>query len=203
VKKRERLIELETAGLGKEEAAMCVLVAPHDGTIDEVAVSKRQEVEMGQLLLWLQALAKLQIRAHIPQDKMPLIEQGQPASVLVEPKAVLKGQVESISGKADSLAQTFVVLVSISNPPADLRSGTFVRAEIIVGKERTVLVIPASAVNPDRQKCLVQGVDGGFEEWVVVVGPASWELVEVRSGLREGELVVLDWRKYLEKTKHE
>ena len=75
---------------------------------------------------------------------------------------------------------------------SDLLFGT---AHVHVGQEQEpVLAVPRSAVTEigDKPVVFVRQSDGDFEVHELTLGRASLGKVEVLSGLREGELVVVD-----------
>ena len=93
--------------------------------------------------------------------------------------------------------RTVTARIKITNRGDLLRIGLFGTARVSTGEASArppVLVIPRSAIIDVGGKpvCFVRHADGDFELHEVVIGEASVGKVEIVSGLREGEEVVVE-----------
>jgi len=136
---------------------------------------------------------------------------GQPASVRVEayPNRLLRGHVKTVAtvpSQTDFLStdvKVYPTIVSIDEAVENLRPGF--SAEVTIHDEESseeVLTIPIQAVVGNismgaQRKCFVVDRDGQPQERDIVVGMSNIRMVEVKSGLSEGEQVVLNPRAIL------
>lgn len=166
----------------------------------------RREAEPGDLafpgkpLLVLQTGGSLRLEAQVREGLIGRVRPGTPLSVVIGSLSdvPLTGTVEEVIPAADPLSRTFEVRVGLPAVP-DLYPGMFGRLLIPVGETETVLV-PAAAVSRVGQLETVRVRDGERETPVYVktgrTYPAgqsgTYDEVEILSGLRGGETVVLE-----------
>jgi multidrug efflux pump subunit AcrA (membrane-fusion protein) len=117
---------------------------------------------------------------------------GQELTVAVDAlNRTFKGKIREIAPASDPETRTVLVKVSLQ-PDPELVSGLFGRIEIPHGEYET-LVIPANAVREVGQLPLVDilNPEGHPERRFVVLGERRGEMVEILSGLKENEEVVV------------
>ena len=110
------------------------------------------------------------------------------------------GQLYSIPGRwnftdpqVDPQTDTLIMRATIANPDRLLTDGEFVTAIIQGRQQQPKLVIPQAALQLDQSGyyVLVVGADHKVEQRRIQTGPESDADVEVASGLREGENVII------------
>jgi len=84
--------------------------------------------------------------------------------------------------------------ISIEGDTSGLKPGMSAEVEIDVKIVRKVLQVPVQTIGAHRGKTIVYvvGPKGGEEMREVVIGDANDKLVEIRSGLSEGERVLME-----------
>ena len=89
---------------------------------------------------------------------------------------------------------TIVVVVNFPNPQQILKAGQYARISANVGEQRPSILIPQRCVTQslDRTSVWVVGADGTLSFREVTLGPTIDSLWIVRSGLNDGELVLVD-----------
>ena len=171
------------------------LVAPVDGIISAIAISAGLPAPAGGGITL--DSATLQVVADVVESDITSIAVGQPASVSID---ALGSQVAgTVSAVAPSTTGTsssvvaFPVTVTLTDPGDDVRSGMSSDVEITTAEADDVVTVPAVAVNGsgDQATVLVAGTDGSVSTRGVVVGVVSESLVEIQSGISEGEAVVV------------
>jgi len=169
-------------------------------SLEERLVAVGDFVQAGDPLVRLVDPDPVKLRVNVPERLAGVIQQGQTAAATIEasPDKPFLGRVERVSPTVDERTRTYVVEIVIPNPLTDssaagrrLKPGTFATAEIQVGAD-AVLAVPATAVTTFAgvSKLFVV-VDGRAEARGIVTGETIGELLEVRSGLAAGELVVV------------
>lgn len=155
--------------------------------------------------------AMADLRSSFRDRDFELTFAGQPASIRVDAYSnrLLRGHVKSVAtvpSQTDFLStdvKVYPTIVSIDEAVENLRPGF--SAEVTIHAEESsepVLTIPIQAVVGNismgaKRKCFVVGRDGVPEERDIVVGISNIKMVEVKSGLSEGEQVVLNPRAIL------
>jgi multidrug efflux pump subunit AcrA (membrane-fusion protein) len=149
--------------------------------------------------------AVFDLRDKFREHDLKLIQQGQPATVRVDafPNRVLKAHVKSVATvpaqqdwtSAD--VKMYQTLVAIDEHIEGCKPG--MNAEVTVkvdGTSEPVVALPLQAVvggaelGP-RRKCFVRTSAGPVER-DIVIGLANERMAEIRSGLSEGDEVVLN-----------
>ena len=137
----------------------------------------------------------IKVVVNVTEGDMSAVRVGQEARVKVDacPDKVFIGRVSNISPVFDSLSRTAPVEIKIANPEHLLRPGMFARVEIITGVHENVLIVPISAIvyNEDKETLFIlKGNTAGLRE--VKTDLSDGEIVEIVSGLSEGEKVIID-----------
>jgi trimeric autotransporter adhesin len=99
----------------------------------------------------------------------------------------------STSGTATSSTVTYDVTVTLPSTPQTLATGTYATTSVTTAAAADVLTIPVSAVPGVTSGTARVGVmkDGAVTPTTVTVGAVGGGLAEIRSGLTEGEQVVI------------
>lgn len=132
---------------------------------------------------------EIELEAEVPSIHVPVLSAGQTARVQVEASRELSGRVRLVPGEIDRRTQLGRARVSLERDPS-LRLGMFARAEIEAERSCGISV-PRSAVQYRTEGPRVQIVRQNLVETRLVrVGFHSDLGIEIREGLREGDLVV-------------
>ena len=160
------------------------------------SVHERQE------LIKLPDVSSLAVRVLVHESVVNKVKVGVEARVSVDafPKLTLRGKVSKVAVLANSSnrwlnpdLKQYDTQVVIEDTPACLKPGMSAKVEILVGTLRDVLLVPVQAVTTRQGKTLVYVVNGGTETpREISVGESDDKLVEVRSGLAEGETILLE-----------
>ncbi len=221
VKAAEAAYRREKARLDKlnEQIADCLIYATRPGIVvypqpqassgpapagAGASAGKIQEgaaVQDRQPLLTLLDEGKLAVNVRVHKASVNRIRRGQKARIFLKgsPNRECSGEVEKVLVIADTLnawrmpdPKDFNVIVSMDNPPADLKPGMSAQVEILIAKLTDVLAAPVQAVATvnGRQVCYVAG-KGGVEQRVVKTGLSTDDFIEITGGLEPGEEVLL------------
>lgn len=107
-----------------------------------------------------------------------------------------RGAVEAILPNAEMLSRAFTVKVRLENAQGDLRHGNVVVGHILTGETRRAFTVPPQVVqkNPDGSLFVWQ-IDTARHTAVrqlVEVGALRSSEIEIASGLRDGDQIVLN-----------
>jgi len=168
--------------------------SPIDGTVIDKKVDVGDMVSPGQLLVTLFDPKRMQMVASVRESLTHRLQVGQKIGVCVEGlKKQCSGTISEIVPEAQSESRTFQVKVIGPCPPG-VYAGMFGRIQIPLDEE-DVLVVPRQAVRNVGQLELVEVWENGRSaRRAIRVGRTIGDDVEVLSGLRDGEQVVLPTR---------
>jgi cobalt-zinc-cadmium efflux system membrane fusion protein len=113
------------------------------------------------------------------------------------PNEVFEAKIETIGRQIDPAARTVTARILVSNHGDLVKVGLFGTARVVVGdaERRTRrVVVPLAAVTKvaNRDVVFVRQPDGDFELHPVTTGRSAGGRVEILSGLRAGEQIVVD-----------
>jgi RND family efflux transporter MFP subunit len=169
-----------------------VLRAPFDGVIAQKLANQGDLATPGTALVEVHGMERFEIEAAVPETLAATLKVGEPVRIAIPASgAAFTGQVAEISSAADALARA--VSVKIAVPAGEnVRSGQFARLQL-PGPERRALMVPASAVSIMGQMERVFAVsdNGRAALRLVKTGPHRDEHVEILSGVRDGDRLVL------------
>jgi Cu(I)/Ag(I) efflux system membrane fusion protein len=168
--------------------------APVTGIVLEKKAVQGMRFMPGETLYQIADLSSLWVIAEVNEQDIGQVRIGNPAQVTVDawPDRKFDGKVNFIYPTLSSATRTVQVRIELNNPKGVLKPAMFANAQIDVGKSGKVLTVPASAVidSGTRQVVLVRLAEGRFEPRPVTLGKRSDSVVEVLSGVKEGEQVV-------------
>ena len=189
--------DAQIAGLEKthEPRKALEILAPGDGFVIEKDVVQGQMVDAGMKLYRLADLGLVWVFAQVYEQDLPYVRLGQEATVKLSslPDREFRGRVTYVYPNVDEKTRTARVRLEFENPGYFLKPGMFVSAQITAELEHAVLLVPDSAVlrSGEKNTVFVALSGGKFDARPVVLGPeAEYALIEVISGLQEGEHVV-------------
>lgn len=179
------------------------LIAPVTGIINQISATSGQQVETGTEILSLANLSTVLLEAQVFERDLPTVRESTRASFTAP---ALAGEVYTIGtadgdGKLISVGQvvneqtrTFPVIYEVINPLQRLRDGMFVEITIDTSGNQNVLAVPKRAVVTEEGQTFVFVFDGGesFEKRPVALGTEGADFYEIKSGLKEGERVVIE-----------
>ncbi len=135
------------------------------------------------------AKGEVELDAEVTEMRMPLIKAGQAAHVEVAGLGHVKGTVRIVSPEVDRATRLGRVRIFLGDNPS-LRVGSFARGKITTAAGDG-LAVPASAVLYGPEGPSVQVVrENRVVTARIETGLAAGKMIEVRSGVAEGDLVV-------------
>lgn len=180
-----------------------VMVAPFDGVIAVLNVKEGDSLSgfdyATRTIMEVVDPARMELSADVDEMDIPSVKLGQKAIISVDalPEFKLQGEVTSISPLSTEKSGLVVYKIKVSFEVADgsgLKAGMSATADIVVNERSNVLLVPSRAVGQDSQgKPVVKVmVNGQVEERSVVIGISNDSQTEIVSGLKEGEMVVVE-----------
>lgn len=181
---------------GRGEGAV-QLRAPLSGTVTEVNVAPGGFVEAGAPLFRVTDMTQLWLEARVPAADVGKLGTPSGASFVIDgSEEAIELPSEAIVARShviDPQSQTLPIMFAVDNAGTRLPVGAFGRVRIATGEARRAIAVPESALVDDSGVFVVfiQVEGEAFERRVVRVGVRDRGFVEVISGVRAGEHVVI------------
>jgi len=176
------------------QIARSTVRAPFAGVVGQRFVSVGDYVTTATRLLTLQTVDPQRAVIEVPERHAVRLRPGQNVAftVAAEPERTFNAIVDFIDPVVQTANRTIMVKGRAPNPNRVLRPGMFIEARLATATRNNAIVIPEDAVQPLRTANVVWAVDGGkASRRVVQLGARSQGVVEILSGIKAGELVVV------------
>ena len=100
-------------------------------------------------MVQLQALNPIYVNFGVPQQALGQVRVGRSLRVTSDDLAgkVFTGRVTAIDSVVDEATRNVQVQATLANPEGKLQPGMFVQVEVALGASRSVITLPASAIN--------------------------------------------------------
>ncbi|MFC2160253.1 efflux RND transporter periplasmic adaptor subunit [Acidobacteriota bacterium] len=181
--------------LTNHQLDVSLMKAPFNGII------AARSVEVGDIInpmmggtgvLTLVDFSRIKIGIDVSHQDIIRISKGQSALLKVStfPDELFSGVVSVVNLAADNLTKKFRVEVEINNPDRILRPNTFGEVMFEVEIHENVVAVPQIAVIDNKFVFVASGDKA--EKRDVVLGIQNAEMVEIVSGLAEGDLVIIE-----------
>jgi macrolide-specific efflux system membrane fusion protein len=171
------------------------LVAPADGIVTVINLTVGANAPVADAIDL--AASTYEVTASVVESDVASLKIGQPATVTVSAiTADLTGTVTAIAPVAETSTTggvvSYAVTVALNSPPATLRPGMTADVTVTTASASSVLAVPAAAIRgtSGAYTVLVLTAAGTPESRPVTVGLMTSSLVEIKSGLNAGEVVI-------------
>jgi RND family efflux transporter MFP subunit len=188
-------------------ASYLKITAPFSGIITSRLADPGAMIQAGTAshtqampLVRLSKVDHLRLILPVPESLAARVRIGQPVEVRVDSLSrVFQGSISRFTGKLDSSTRTMETEVDIPNPGLVIKPGMYGYASLRLDQRMDVLSVPVQAVSSNGVTGTVIAVNSHkqLEERKVELGLETPEMLEVRSGLAEGDLVVVGNRNQL------
>jgi membrane fusion protein (multidrug efflux system) len=181
-------------GVAKQALDDATVCAPFDGVVGQRLVSEGDFVQIGTPLVELVSMDPIQVVFRVAEVDSGRVEVGQKVNVSVapHPDEVFEATVDVVYPTIDPASRTLRVKAALANPDGRLRPGLFARADLGIRVRSAVPMVPEESVLQRSDGAVVFRVVGGerVERRVVTVGEFRDGMIEIRSGLDAGNVVV-------------
>jgi len=189
---------LVSLGASRGSGGRFILSSPIAGTVIDRTALLGRLVDSGEPLFVVGDLSRLWLTVHVFERDALRIRTNGTARVDFPalPNRTFTGRVTHIASRVDPASRTLAVRIEIDNAGGELRPGMSASALVPIGDSTdTVVAVPIEAVQRLAEGWCVflpRGTAGEFEIRTVGRGRDLGVDVEILSGLRAGEPVVVD-----------
>jgi len=176
--------------------------APFSGVLGIRQVNLGQYLSAGSAIVALQSLDPIYVNFGVPQQDAGQIKMGSTIRIISQEakERTYTGKVTAFDSVVNESTRNIQVQATLSNPGGRLRGGMFVQVDVNTGADRTVISVPASAINyaPYGDSVFIVGdmkdpkgnTYRGVRQQFVKVAGSRGDQVGIISGLNPGDEVV-------------
>ena len=165
-----------------------------EGFITERLIEVGDRVNANEQVYTIEDFKPLLIRVYVPTSDAIKLEVGMSAEVMTEvlQGAVFNGDVKLINPRIDTQTGTVKTTIEVFDDSLRLKPGMFVEVRIAIGAKENVLTIPRKAILYKQNKTYVFVMNQNqVSQREAFLGLTEEDLVEVTSGLAEGDVIVV------------
>lgn len=188
---QQRRVEVEIA---RQQLADTKIVAPFDGIVQERKASPGEFLNTAAPIVTLVKVDPLRLRVEVPERNTSGVRTNQTVRLSIEGDTnKYSGIIARISPAITEMSRMLIVEADIPNGAGALRPGTFARADIVLAERE-----PATSVHKDAlitfagMEKIFLVKEGKAVEKNIVTGRRAGEFIEVMSGVKAGDTVVLN-----------
>jgi RND family efflux transporter MFP subunit len=172
-----------------------VIRAPISGIVATKFAEPGEIISPGIPILTLININTVKIAVDITEDNISGVKLGNLGEIKVDayPDKVFFGKVIHIAPFANPASRAFRAELKVANPEQELKAGMFAKVKLITSQHKDTLIIPAKAVIREGGEDFVFVVEGSKAKMhSIKIGLKEEEQVEVISGLKEGDKVIIE-----------
>jgi multidrug efflux pump subunit AcrA (membrane-fusion protein) len=196
--------QLKQAQISYEQAvnglSNTVVEAPMKGVVSSLNVKQGQIVGSGQVAATIVDMDTVYVQISVVENVVNKIKEGQEAEISVP--AVFDGYIKStigyISPTADPMNKLYTVRLYLDNKEYGIRPGMTGSVKLSLDSVDEAIVIKSDAVLDKDGKKIVYIVENDMAvEKEVETGLDTGELIEIISGINQGDSVIIEGQHYV------
>ena len=193
-----------------EQIEKCTILSPADGEVTYannknkgVVIAEGEQVRENQTIIRLPDTSRLLVQAKINESRVEQVKAGMKCRITIDAirDVELEGSVQSVSDypwpswdRYRAHIKEYGTKIIINDAPKGLRTGMTAKVTILSELIEDAMQIPLPAVfrKKGQAYCLVSGEEQQLVLREIELGPNNMSHAVVRSGLEEGESVVIN-----------
>lgn len=203
----QQSVELARRSLGDAQRQLdeATITAPFDGVVATVLAKEGESVPSPSMapktIIYLIDTRHMELVVEVDEIDIPLVKLDQEAVISLDalPNSEFKGVVTAIYPipREEGGVVLYDIKIALEAPEnSGIKIGMSASADIVIDEHGNVLTVPSRAIQQDSEgRPMVKVMsDEQIQERPVVIGLDDGLRVEILSGLREGETVVIESR---------
>lgn len=176
------------------------IISPIRGRVNEIKAKQGNFVAVGDPVAQVLQFDQVKVTVGVPESDVAFVFDLNEADIIIDAlnKRKVKGKKVFLSRQPSSLARLFDLELRVPNPDGHILPGMFARVELIKQIFNQALTVPLYAIitQGDNRFVYIEK-NGHAERRNVEMGPLiDWQ-VQVTSGLRAGESVIIVGQRFL------
>lgn len=169
--------------------------APFKGVITDLpAVTDGTQINSGTAVVVLMDYSIMTVEVNLPEKYINEVKIDQAVRIMnyTLPNDTLPGSVKELSPAISTETRTFKGVIQVNNPELKLRPGMFAKADIVLARKDSVIVIPKDIIISSQRGKSVFIVDNGTAtEKRITIGYENQNTAEITSGLKKNDRLVI------------
>lgn len=187
--------QLQQLKTKKQTSPYITYYSPSGGVVAELFVTEGQYVAEGASIMSLEGYQEIWVEADLYPSESDLVKKGDIVNITISgfENERRKMRIDFIAPALQPASQLLTIRGTIPNTQNQLKAGMQAVVELPVSHTSNSMTLPSDAVIRDGNGSHVwveTGV-GKFEPRMVVMGAENFNRVEITSGLKAGESVVI------------
>lgn len=175
--------------------ALSPVYAPISGSIVSTPLKEGTTVSTNSAITIIGDVDRLQITASIPERYVALLKTGLSADISLEayPGVVFKATISRVSPVVDATSRTKEIIMTFDQKDSRINAGMFAKVILYTRDFTGEVVMPSDSVvtKDSKQYAFVVNSNGIAEQREVVLGESVDGMIQVLSGIKEGEKIVV------------
>ena len=171
------------------------IYAPMHGTVVQHYINKHQYMQESQPMMVIADLTTVWVEANVYEHQLEWLQRGLTAEIEVKalPGKRFSAQITYIYPELDTRTRTLKIRLLVPNPEQLLKPNMFAEVHIKANPTKKVFTLPREAliITGERESVVLDLGDGRYQPIDVVTGMCSEGLVEILSGIKRGDSVVV------------
>lgn len=174
------------------------ILSPLSGVVAKRFASIGEQVDgtAAQPIVEVANIGEVELSGNLPASYLAKIHLGETLPIMSDalPGQAFDGRIVAISPSVDPATNVGSIRIRIANPKGTLKLGMYLNAQVPVETHANALTVPPQAIYHDAAgHTRVYEVAGDIAKAVdVKLGIDTKDRVEILSGVKEGETVILD-----------
>ncbi len=175
------------------EAAAEGIKADFDGIVTEINTAEDVRVSAGMKLLTLESSDDIAVKFNVNKYDIDALSEGQEANVKIRSKNYTGkvSRIDRMTGRGSSDSANVGVEIKLDEPDSDIILGLEAKAFVNTAALNNVLTVAVDALCEEEEGTFVfVARDGKAVKVPVVTGVKNEDVVEIVSGLSEGDIAI-------------
>jgi len=176
------------------QLAKMKVTAPFKGAITDLpAITNGTQVSTGTAVASLMDYSTMTVEVNLPEKFITDVQIDQDVRIMnyTLPNDTLHGSVKELSPAISTETRTFKGVIVVENPGLKLRPGMFAKADIVLARKDSVIVIPKDIIiSNQRGKSVFIVENGTADEKRITLGYENQNEAEITSGLKINDRLV-------------
>lgn len=209
----------------ERQLANCEIKAPQNGIViyandqgggrgmgssSGVKIEEGATVRDAQTILRLPDLSNMQVKMTVHESKVERLKVGMPASVKISDRE-FQGKIVTIANQPEpgswmnANLKEYATIVKIGGEADGLKPAMTAEVEVLIADLSDILTVPVSCVveQGGRFNAWVVSGPNKFERRPLTVGLTNDKVFEIKDGLKEGDVVLLNPKAMVEEARKE
>jgi len=190
--------DLDNAKLQYER---CIVTSPIDGVVRRIDAKTGMFIGVGDPLAQILQINQVKAVIGIPESDVTAVRTLDQIDVEIRAldNRIVTATRHFISASPETMARLYRLELAIDNPDHQILPGMFVRADIVKQRRDQALAIPFySIISRNDEQYIFVEKDGIVEKRIVETGIMEQWMVEITTGVRPGEHVVVEGHRDVE-----